>query len=73
MLEILFQTNRFQSAVRRLFIQVESPNKESQAEPSVWRGDRKPARQLHGAYLLWTVSVLPLPVSNYYKGGVNRR
>lgn len=60
MSDVLSQTYRFQLAIRRLFSQVEPPNKESQAEPSVWRGDRKPARQLHGAYLFWTVSVLSL-------------
>lgn len=60
MLGVLSQTYRFQLAIRRLFSQVEPPAKESQAEPSAWRGDRKPARQLHGAYLLWTVSVLSL-------------
>ncbi|OWK01773.1 MYOM1, partial [Cervus elaphus hippelaphus] len=39
-------TYRFQSDVR-LFIQVEPPNKESQEEPSLWRGERKSANQVH--------------------------
>jgi hypothetical protein len=71
MLDILFQTHRFQSAIRRLFIQVEPPNKESQAEPSVWRGDWKLARQLPGAYLLWTVCALSLPACSSDKRGGN--
>lgn len=43
-LGILFQTYRFQSDVRRLFIWVEPPNKESQEEPSLWGREGKSAK-----------------------------
>lgn len=56
-LGILFQTYRFQSDVRRLFIHVEPPNKESQEEPSLWGGEGKPAQRLHGTHFLRTVSM----------------